>query len=285
MKIDSNDSAQKRNAVAPFGPMQSSKVFGQTIHYYDVGSGPVLVLLHGIGGSAKSWGNVMGPLSTMHRVLVMDQIGFGASDKPNIEYRIQTYVDFLGEFLRQHNIEQFILAGISLGGWIAAQYAYQALHSNRCVHNLPIPSKLLLCNAAGIRQEFPSNLLEGMLPGSVAAMESSLRAEVYDQSLINCEVVRDRFVSRLTANDGIAVRSLVSSFSESTEWLDNKLHAIGIPTLVVWGMEDRIMPIQHGRNFAAGIPDAELATIEHCGHEILREKPDEFLLKISNFIS
>jgi triacylglycerol lipase len=265
--------------------MQSSTVFGQTIRYYDVGSGPVLVLLHGIASSGKDWGKVMEPLSSTNRLLVMDQVGFGASDKPNIEYRIQTYVDFLGEFLRQHSIEQFILAGVSLGGWIAAQYVHQALHRpGRCLHDLPIPNKLLLCDAAGIRQEFTSNLLDGMLPGSEAAVESSLRAQVYDQSLIDGKAVQEEFISRLAANDGLAVRSLVGSFSNSSEWIDDKLQAISIPTLVVWGMEDKIMPLQHGKDFAVGIPKATLVTIEDCGHAPILEKPAEFLLAIKDFI-
>jgi triacylglycerol lipase len=85
---------------AQLGPMQEANVFGQTIRYYDIGSGPLLVLLHGMANTAIStWGKVMLPLAPTHRILAMDQIGFGASDKPSIEFRIQTFVDFLGEFL------------------------------------------------------------------------------------------------------------------------------------------------------------------------------------------
>src|SRR5713101_6663238 len=101
-------------------------VFGQTIKYWDVGSGPVVVLVHGLG-SAKDldWGRVVAPLSQKYRLLVPDQIGFGHSDKPLLDYKIQTYVDFLNEFLRELKIEKASLVGESLGGWISALYVVE----------------------------------------------------------------------------------------------------------------------------------------------------------------
>ncbi len=106
----------------------SVPVFGQKIAYYDTGSGPVVVLVHGFGSEARfDWGNVLLPLAEHHRVLALDQIGFGSSDKPFMDYSIQTYVDFLGEFLRILNIHEFTLAGESLGGWISALYTIESL--------------------------------------------------------------------------------------------------------------------------------------------------------------
>jgi pimeloyl-ACP methyl ester carboxylesterase len=91
-------------------------VFGQTIHYWDVGSGPVVVLVHGLGSRKEGdWGRVVAPLSQKYRVVAPDQIGFGKSDKPVIDYSIQTYVDFLNEFLHQLKIEKASLVGESLG--------------------------------------------------------------------------------------------------------------------------------------------------------------------------
>jgi pimeloyl-ACP methyl ester carboxylesterase len=81
-------------------------VFGQKIAYYDMGTGPTIVLVHGFGSQARfDWGNVLLPLSAHHRVLALDQIGWGHSDKPAIDYSIQTFVDFLGEFLRVMKVE------------------------------------------------------------------------------------------------------------------------------------------------------------------------------------
>jgi pimeloyl-ACP methyl ester carboxylesterase len=275
--------------TAQLSSMQSATVFGQTIRYYDVGSGPVLILLHGLANTAlATWGRVIEALAATHRVVAMDQIGFGASDKPSIEFRIQTYVDFLGEFLRLQKIERFILAGVSLGGWIAAQYAIQALQSDKPVapaSKLPIPSKLLLCGAVGLRMQAPhQEILISSLPDSVATMKEALKNVFYDESMIDDQVARMAFMSRLAANDGLTVRSLVSSFPTCTEWLNDKLHHITTPTLVVWGDEDRIVPLTFGRDLAAQIPNAKLAIIERCGHAPMIERPDDFLGAIKDFL-
>src|SRR4051812_14679130 len=124
-------------------------VFGQTIHYFDVGSGPVVVLLHGLGDHKESWLRTMGPLAQKHRLLVPDQIGFGKSDKPLLDYSVQTYVDFLDEFLRQLKVEKASLVGESLGGWISAMYALEVSGGA----NLVPADKLVLVDAAGLQQE------------------------------------------------------------------------------------------------------------------------------------
>src|SRR5580704_19321473 len=86
-------------------------VFGQTIHYWDVGSGPVVVLVHGLGSRKEDWMSVVEPLSKSYRLLVPDQIGFGHSDKPLLDYSVQTYVDFLNEFLRDLKVEKASFVG------------------------------------------------------------------------------------------------------------------------------------------------------------------------------
>jgi pimeloyl-ACP methyl ester carboxylesterase len=269
--------------------MQSISVYGQTIRYYDIGSGTVIVLIHAMANTALStWGKVLAPLAETHRILAMDQIGFGASDKPGIEFRIQTFVEFLGEFLRLHRIEQFILAGQSLGGWIAAQYTIQALQSDNPPSGfsgkLPIPNKLILSDAAGLRMQISDDVLHGSLPDSINTQKESMKNVVYDQSLINDEMARKKFVSRLAANDGLTIRSFLSSLQSSTEWLDGQLQHITIPTLVTWGSEDRIVPLMLGKRLTAQIPNAKMVIIEQCGHEPMNEKPDVFLANIREFI-
>ena len=80
-------------------PVKSVRVYGQKIVYYDLGAGPVVVLVHGFATQARfDWGNVMLPQAKKHRVIALDEIGFGRSDKPLIDYSVQTEVDFLGSF-------------------------------------------------------------------------------------------------------------------------------------------------------------------------------------------
>ena len=134
--------------VAPgvLPPAKSVSVFGQKIAYFEAGAGPTVVLVHGFASQAIfDWGNVIMPLAQHHHVIALDQIGFGASDKPQVDYSIQTFVDFLGEFLRTLKVDHFALAGESLGGWISASYTIQALApENTGKYALPRPDRLIL---------------------------------------------------------------------------------------------------------------------------------------------
>src|SRR6185369_1581798 len=103
--------------------LKSAKVFGRTLCYYDVGRGAPLVLLHGVGGDADQWAFVLGQLSAAHRVIAIDLPGFGRSDKPAIEYRVEGYVEFLDRFLTAIGIDRASLLGHSFGGWIVASFA------------------------------------------------------------------------------------------------------------------------------------------------------------------
>ena len=138
-------------AVPAFGQGQPTDktitVFGQSIHYFDMGTGPVVVLLHGLGSRKEDWLPVLDPMAQKYRLLVPDQIGFGKSDKPLLDYSIQTYVDFLNEFLRQLKVEKASLVGESLGGWIAGLYVAEMAGG---AHLIAV-DKLVLVDAAGLK--------------------------------------------------------------------------------------------------------------------------------------
>src|SRR4051794_18348695 len=102
--------------VASVANAQTSKevvVFGQKIQYVEAGTGPTVILLHGLGGSSQSWQFNIAALAQKYHVFVPDQIGFGKSDKPLVNYRIRTYVDFLDQFCQQLKIEHATLVGNS----------------------------------------------------------------------------------------------------------------------------------------------------------------------------
>src|SRR3989475_1090017 len=148
-------------------------VFGQSIQYWDVGSGPVVVLLHGLGEPKEDWRAVTETLAQTYRVLVPDQIGFGRSDKPLIDYSIQTYVDFLNEFLRQMKVEKASLVGESLGGWIAGLYAAEISSGE---HLIPVET-LVLVDAAGLKQDKP---IADLNPSSLAGVRGLMEGGFYD---------------------------------------------------------------------------------------------------------
>ncbi len=221
-------------------------VFGQSIHYFDMGSGPVVVLLHGLGSRKEDWMPVLEPMAQKYRLLVPDQIGFGRSDKPLLDYSIQTYVDFLNEFLRQLKVEKANLVGESLGGWIAGLYVAEIASG---AHLIPV-EKLVLVDAAGLKQDKP---IPDLNPSSLAAMRGLMEAVFYDTSWLNEEALRRTFTDKLAVHDGYTVRSLLGNPTLGTERLDEKLASIKVPTLVTWGKQDKLLPIGAGERYAAGI--------------------------------
>jgi pimeloyl-ACP methyl ester carboxylesterase len=254
-------------------------VFGQTIHYWDVGSGPMLVLVHGLGSSKDGdWGKVVTPLSQKYRVIAPDQIGFGRSDKPLLDYKIETYVDFLNEFLRELKVQKASLMGESLGGWISALYVVELSGG---AHLVPV-EKLVLVDAAGLKQDKP---IPNLNPSTLEDMRRVMEAVFYDTSWLNEEVLQKDFTDKLAKHDGYTVHSILTSPTLAAERLDDRLGNIHIPTLVVWGKEDTLLPIASGERYAAGISGAKLVSFEHCGHVPPIEKTAEFLSAVEGFMN
>jgi pimeloyl-ACP methyl ester carboxylesterase len=274
-------------------PEQKTAVlFGANIRYYDIGSGPVLVLVHGLGSSAKGdWGQVMLPLAQNHRVLALDQLGFGNSDKPQIDYGIQTWVDFLGEFLRQNQVADFTLVGESLGGWISAQYTIQALRGVAAGPSLglPKPARLVLSDSAGLhatmkRLSAPPQPAKPAIVGASLAGEKQLLASVFHSpSYQTDQALRDGLAWSLAKGDAWAIRA-VRNPALLDETVDRQLGAIKIPTLVIWGEHDKLLPLKDGRYFASKIGGAELKIIAGSGHAPMIETPDAFLSALQPFL-
>jgi 2-hydroxy-6-oxonona-2,4-dienedioate hydrolase len=216
-------------------------------------------------------------------VLALDQIGFGQSDKPFVDYSIQTFVDFLGEFLRVLHVDRFDLAGESLGGWIVANYSLQALApANTGPYALPIPSRLILEDAAG---HLPLHSVVKTIPiaGSLADA-AGVAAVFHDKSLVTPEFIREDFVLKLAANDGMTERLLIANPKLDAEVVTGKLAGITIPTLVVWGGDDQIVPLADGQDYASKIPHAKLVIVPDCGHAASLERPREFVEAVETFL-
>jgi pimeloyl-ACP methyl ester carboxylesterase len=268
-------------AVPAFGqgqpPDKTITVFGQSIHYFDMGSGPVVVLLHGLGSHKEEWLPVLEPMAQKYRLLVPDQIGFGKSDKPLLDYSVQTYVDFLNEFLRQMKVEKASLVGESLGGWIAALYVAEI---GGGAHLIPV-EKLVLVDAAGLKQDQP---IPDLNPSSLVAMRGVMEAVFYDTSWVNDDALRKIFTDKLAVHDGYTVRSFLGNPTREKERLDDRLASIKVPTLVTWGKQDKLLPIGAGERYAAGIAGAKLVSFEKCGHVPPVEKTEEFLAAVVPFL-
>jgi len=287
-------------AAAPKLPAAKSiRLFGATIRYYELGvagTKPTLVLLHGLGSSAAGdWGQVMPALAKTHHVLALDQLGFGQSDKPFIQYGIQTWVDFLGEFLREKKVADggFQLMGESLGGWIAAQYTLQALRGDAVGESfkLPRPSRLVLCDAAGYREAMAAHFekpAEASRRGAGPSLagEKSLLASIFRAPSFNTEAsIRNGLGWSISKGDSHTIASVYSNPAILNESVDGQLDAIKIPTLVVWGQHDTLLPLHLGERFAREIPGARLVVVPDSGHAPMIETPSAFLAALGDFLS
>ena len=260
-------------------PAQTKQVtvFGAKINYLEAGSGPVLILLHGLGGDSSNWSANIGPLSQQFRVIVPDQIGFGRSDKPLLNYRVATLVDFLDGFLKQLRIEKATLVGNSLGGLVSASYA------------LAYPEKvdkLVLVDSAGYA------IPKDVDPRIVSALNASTREDlrkllplVFYYEQFRNEAMVDMFLTRrVTAGDGYTIQRLIESLTRGEDLLEGKTAKIKHKTLIIWGREDGLTPLAMGERFKKEIPGAQMIVFDKCGHVPQLEKAAEFNAALKKFL-
>jgi pimeloyl-ACP methyl ester carboxylesterase len=260
-------------------PSKEAVVFGQKIQYTDAGSGPIVVLLHGLGGNGTNWAFNTPALAEKFRVIVPDQVGFGRSDKPLINYRIGTYVDFLDKFLSELKVERATLVGNSMGGWVAALYALR--YPNKV-------DRLVLVDSAGFAppKEFDLNALAGLNPSTRDEMKRLAGMVFYNPLFKSDSAIDVLLAQRLSAGDGYTIQRLVESIHRGDDMLDGKLSAVKQPALIVWGREDGLTPLaREGEKFKRELPSAQFVVFEQCGHVPQVEKAAEFNAAVLKFLS
>ncbi|HEU4711059.1 MAG TPA: alpha/beta hydrolase [Pyrinomonadaceae bacterium] len=264
------------SAQAPVA--KETTVFGQKIHYVEAGSGPTVILLHGLGGSSQAWQFNIGALAEKFHVVVPDQLGFGKSDKPLVNYRIRTYVDFLDQFCKQLKIERASLVGNSMGGWIAAIYA--ASYPDRV-------DKLVLVDAGGYApaKDFDTRAFYGLNPTTREGMKL-LVAKVFYSKLFQTDAAIDQAIAaRLAAGDGYTIDSITESIIRGEDLFDDVVKTIKRPTLIVWGRQDGLVPLSDGERLNKDIAGSKLVVIDQCGHVPNFEKAAEFNAAALKFLT
>lgn len=251
-------------------------VFGAKIHYVDVGSGPPVVLLHGLADDISVWASIIPALAAKHRVIALDQLGFGGSDKPLLNYRVSTLVDFLDGFLTELKIDRASLVGNSLGGWVAADFALK--HPNRI-------ERLVLSDAPGYAA-VPKSMGSRALSALRLASRDDIRylgpLTFHDKRFY--ENVDLAFKQRVAVGDSYTVGQILDSVIRGEDVLDNRLAAINQPTLIVWGREDKLIPLSFGERFHREIKASRLCIIDSCGHMPHLECPEKFNAALIQFL-
>lgn len=242
--------------------MTEVDVRGTSIRVRRAGAGEPLLLLRGADAS-DTWLPFMDRLTADHDVIVPEHPGFGGRPLPAWLDRVADLAMFYLDFIGQLGLSRVHLVGTSLGGWIAADLAHR---------NTMRLATLTLAAAPGLRVDGASGL-----DAFMQSEEQALRAGFHDAA------AADAAVARMLAADTEDVRLANAIAIARVAWsprlhdphLAKWLHRIDVPTLVVWGEQDRILPPAHARAYAEAIPQARLSLIEGCGHWIALERPDD----------
>jgi pimeloyl-ACP methyl ester carboxylesterase len=263
-------------------------VDGRRISYVDVGDGPTVLLLHGLGHSTHGWRKVIAPIASAgYRVMAVDLPGFGYSDRPG-DYSLAHYIDFVAHWLDLHCIERAALIGNSMGGAITAAFA--GTHPERA-------AAAVLVDPGGFGREVSWLLrLAGLrvvrsamgLRVSAWQVRRALRLIFADPSRIEDEDVRR--ILEINALPGarqafleIARGSIGLRGVRPDVALGEVPGRITAATLIIWGDRDRIIPVSHAELAHRAIPHSQVVIFERCGHVPQLEMPERFTDEVLRF--
>jgi pimeloyl-ACP methyl ester carboxylesterase len=258
-----------------------------------VGSSVVLLYGGGIDSATFTYRNIVGTLAEERHVFAPDWPGYGHSDKPDLGYTMGFYVDFLGRLMDALGLETASLVGISMGGGAALGFA---LRSPERVE------KLVLVASYGLGSNVPwgrlgyllvrapllKELTYALLPRSRTMIRWSLYGLVYDRQKVTEEMVEE--TSR-RLNDPRAGQAWSSFQKNEVRWgglrtdFSDRLRLLVMPTLLVHGAHDRVVPIAWARRAQERIPDCELRVFSECGHLPPREHSEEFAGVVGRFLA
>jgi pimeloyl-ACP methyl ester carboxylesterase len=266
---------------------------GHCVSYRISGEGPPIMLIHGVAGSSQQWEPVMRLLARDFTVLAPDLLGHGRSAKPRGDYSLGAYAAGLRDLTVALDIDCPTVVGHSLGGGIALQFAYQFPERT---------SRLALVSSGGLGREVHFLLRAATLPGSELVLP-----------LISNDRVRDvgtavsGFLGRLglragpdiaefargygTLADGDArraflhtLRAVIDPGGQRVNATDRLYLAEDMPSLIVWGRRDPIIPVSHAGTAHRGMPGSRLEVFDDAGHFPQLDEPDRFADALSEFI-
>jgi len=237
---------------------RSVTVTGYRVHYDVMGpaAGPPVVLVHGLGGRAEEWLDLAHYLvKAGYRVYLPDLLGYGRSEKPaGFSYSVADEAAIVTGFLDAMGLKQVDLGGISMGGWIVQIVASD--HPERV-------RRLMLFDSAGVHEQ-PSWDTRLFTPTTNAEV-NQLNALLYPRPFpVPGFVARD--ILRITNQNGWVIRRAVASMLAGANTSEDLLPTLKMPVLIVWGAEDRIMPLHQGEKMHSLVPQSQFESFPGCGH-------------------
>ena len=266
---------------------------GHELSYVDSGTGPTLLFIHGILGSRRQWSRLVDRLDTDHRVLVPDLFGHGESAKPVGDYSLSAHAATLRDLLDHLGVDRVTLVGHSLGGGIAMQFYY--LFPERV-------DRLVLIASGGLGREVNFILRSATLPGAeqvLGVVASSavlgkvqavggLAAKLGWKPGPDLNAIWHGFTSlgdRESRSAFLATtRAVIDLGGQSISAHDHLASVDPVPTLVVWGSKDHMIPAWHALNAERSIPGCRVELFEGAGHFPHLDDPDRFAGVVRDFV-
>ena len=273
--------------------LRELSLHGHRIAYRTAGSGPVLVLIHGIAGSSATWDEVVPALADRYCVVAPDLLGHGESAKPRGDYSLGGYASGVRDLLGALGYERASVVGHSLGGGVAMQFAYQ--FPERC-------ERLVLVSSGGLGPEVHPILRAAALPGAEwvlpllcaagvrDAVEGAARflARVGLRAAPDLEEMWRGFCSLADADARLAfvhtLRTIIDVSGQRVSAADRLYLAAEVPVLLVWGEQDPMIPVAHARMAHKVIPGSRLAIFPAAGHFPHRDEPRRFVEVLLDFL-
>ncbi|MQA72771.1 MAG: alpha/beta fold hydrolase [Solirubrobacterales bacterium] len=270
------------------------ELHGHRVRFRYEGRGPVIVLIHGITGRCEQWQPAIEALGDRHAVIAPDLLGHGESAKPRGDYSLGAYASAVRDTLVALGRDRATIVGHSLGGGIAMQFAYQ--FPERC-------ERLVLVSSGGLGREVHPLLRAATLPGSELVMPL-----LTHPSVLGAGEAVGRLIGllRLRAGTDLAefargyaslgdaearsafietMRAVLDPGGQRVSALDRLYLTEALPSLLVWGAGDPIIPVEHGRAAHAAMPGSRLEVLAGVGHFPQLERPLEFARLVADFVA
>ena len=275
-------------------PAQTIELHGHPVSYHCRGEGPVLVLIHGITSNADTWGNVISALAENHTVVAPDLLGHGQSAKPRGDYSLGAYASGVRDLLAALGHDRATVVGHSLGGGIAMQLAYQFPER---------VERLVLVDSGGLGREVNLILRAATLPGSEVVLPilfklglrragSALGRALTAVGLkpnADIQGMAEGFASLEDIGARRAfvhtARSVIDPLGQRVDARDRLYLAAEMPTLLIWGDRDPMIPVSHGIEAHRLMPGSRLEIFEGAGHFPFNDDPMRFVEVLRDFIA
>jgi pimeloyl-ACP methyl ester carboxylesterase len=267
-------------------------VHGHSVAYRRAGKGETVVLIHGLAGNSRTWKDVMPTLARTHDVIAPDLLGHGESAKPMGDYSLGAHASGLRDLLLTLGVSSATIVGHSFGGGVAMQLAYQ--YPEMC-------DRLVLIGSGGLGREvswllrlvtlpFAEQTMPLIFPRFFAAggtrVSRFLRRRGLHAPRLG-ELWRS-YTSLAGAENRKAfvrtIRTVIEPGGQTVNALDRLYLAAHVPTLIVWGDNDQIIPVAHAYAAQAAIPNARLEILPGVGHFAHTEAPQRFLAVLTDFL-